>query len=69
MLRRLLIVPVVALILAGFAGLGHAQFGSNIRCYGAIIPVGYHKVPNSDFYSFLCTGRPGFNNAFLIAPD
>jgi hypothetical protein len=73
MLRRLLVVPAVALLLTAFAGPSRAQVGPYLTwCYASgagSIPAGYHIVPGRDFYSILCPGPQGVKNAWLLAPN
>jgi hypothetical protein len=70
MLKRLIVIPAVALILISFASVSRAQFGPYVTwCFGAgPIPPGYRIV--SQISSILCSPySPGVNNAYMLLPN
>jgi hypothetical protein len=70
MLKRLLVIPLVALICASFAGGKVAPAGTYLTwCHNAgPFPPGYHKV--RDISTIECSPyQKGVNNASLLQQD
>jgi hypothetical protein len=74
MLKRLIVIPAVALILFSFGSHSRAQFGGPFGPYitwcftSGPVPPGYRIV--SQISSFLCPNyHDGVNNAYMLLPN